>query len=179
MVEADSHLKLLPTSISLDMTQIVGCVVTCGVNMMSLRHSWGWQPPQTAFIIHIRHIKCLGTLICCPSAYSSSCTQLYSHYLAQLLGFWVACGVKMLSQHHGWGWQPTQTASYINIRHIQSVWAQWYAVHRHMVAASHSNTHPTSCLSFGGSSGSFVESKWCHLSWLGLTATSNCFPHPY
>ena len=34
--------------------QILGYVVTCGVNMMSSHH-WGWQPPQTAFCIQIRH----------------------------------------------------------------------------------------------------------------------------
>ncbi len=26
----------------------------CGVKMMPLRHSWGWPPPQTASLIHIR-----------------------------------------------------------------------------------------------------------------------------
>ena len=40
----------------------------------------------------------------------------------------------------------------------QNVWAHWYAVHRHMVAAaSNSHTHPT-WLRFGGS-GSLVKSK--------------------
>ncbi len=31
--------------------------VTCGVKMMWLCHGWGWQSPQTAFHLHIRHIK--------------------------------------------------------------------------------------------------------------------------
>ncbi len=61
--------------------------------------------------------------------------------------------------HHGWGWQPPQTISYIHIRHIQSVWAHWYAVHKCMLAVLHSYTHPT-LLKFWGS-GSLVESKWC------------------
>ncbi len=105
--------------------------------------------------------KCLSTLIRCPWAYSSSLKQLYPTYLAQILGFWVTCGVKMMSLRHGWGWQPPQTASHIRIRHIRSVWAHWlHAVHWHMVAALHSYTHPT-CLRFWGS-GSLVESKWCH-----------------
>ena len=30
----------------------------------------------------------------------SSLTQLYIHYLAQIVGFWVTCGVKMMSFHH-------------------------------------------------------------------------------
>ncbi len=60
---------------------------------------------------------------------------------------------------HGWGWQPPQTASHIQIRHIQSVWAHWYAVHGHTVSALHSYTQPT-WLRFWGY-GSLVESKWC------------------
>ncbi len=122
MVEADSHLKLLPSSI-LDIA------------------------------------KCLSTLICYSWAYGSSLTQLYSPYLAQVLGLWVTCGVNMMWICHGWGWQPPQTASHIHIRHIWSVWAHWYAVHGHMVAALHSYTHPN-WLRFWGS-GSLVESKWC------------------
>ncbi len=70
---------------------------------------------------------------------------------------------------HGWGWQPPQTASHIHMRHDQSVWAHWYAVHRHMVAALHSYTHST-WLRFLGS-GSLVESKYVIMSWLKLTAT--------
>ncbi len=142
---------------------------------------------------------------------------------------------------HGWGWWPPQTASNIHMKHVQSVWAHWYAVHMHTISALHDYTHPTSWLKFWGS-GSFEESKWCdyvmveadsHLkllptslfdiykviehidmlsmgkqyqpytviptllgsdfgvlghmrsqndvimSWLRLTATSNCFSHPY
>ncbi len=74
------------------------------------------------------------------------------------LGLQVTCGVKMMWLYHGWGWQPPQTASQIHIRHIQSVWAHWFAVHMHMVAALHRYTHPT-WLRFWGS-GSLVESKW-------------------
>ncbi len=121
MVEADSHLKLLPTSI-LDI-----CLV-------------------------------FSTLICCPLAYSISLTQLYLPYLAQILGFWVTCEVKMMWLCHGWGWQPPQTAPHIHIKHIQGVWAHWYAVHWHKGSALHSYTHPT--FRFWGS-GSLVESKWC------------------
>ena len=65
-----------------------------------------------------------------------------------------------MSLCHGWGWQPPQIAYHIHIRHIQSVWVHWYAVHRHMVAAVHSYTHLT-WLRFWGS-GSRVKSKWYH-----------------
>jgi hypothetical protein len=144
-----------------------------------------------------------------------------------------------MSLCHGWGWQPPQTASRIHVYHIQSVWAHWYAVHRHMVAALHS--YPPYFAQISGLWFTYGESKWCHLvmveadshlkllpasmltiyklfehidmlsigiwlqpytviptllgsdfwvwdnlwsqndviwSWLRLTATSNCFPHP-
>ena len=106
------------------------------------------------------YTKCLSTLICCPLAYSSSLKQLYPSYLAQILGFWVTCGVKMMSLRHGWGWQPPQTASPIHIRHIKSFWIHWYVVHWYAVATLHSCTH-TTWFRFGGS-GPLVEWKWCH-----------------
>ncbi len=75
-------------------------------------------------------------------------------------GLTFACGVKMMWLCHGWGWQPPQTASHIHIRHIQSVWAHWYAVHGHTVSALQSYNHPTWLIFWG--SGSLVESTWCH-----------------
>ena len=153
--------------------------------MMSISQAWGWQPPQTAFPIHITHRQsvwaywsavhwntvaalhsythptCLrfwgsGSLAeskwchyvkveadshlkllppsildiyiifftlktCCSSSHSSSLTQFYPPFLAQILGFYfyVSCGVKMMSLRHGWGWQPPQTASNIHIRVVE------------------------------------------------------------
>ena len=98
--------------------------------------------------------------ICCPWAYGSSLKKLYPHYLAHILGFWVNCGIKIMSLRHGWGWQPTQTASHIHIRYIQNVWAHWYAVHEHMALASINYTHLTWLIIW--CSGSLVESKWWH-----------------
>jgi hypothetical protein len=123
MVEADCHLKLLPTSI-LDIS----------------KNGWAhW------YAVHGHTVAAL---------------HRYPPYLAQILGLWVTCGVKMMSLCHGWGWLPPQTASFILSRHIQNDWVHWYAVHGHTVAALHSYTHPT-WLRFWGS-GSLVESKWCH-----------------
>ena len=73
---------------------------------------------------------------------------------------WVTCGGKMMSLHHGWGFNSIQTDSCIHIRHIQSVWAHWYGVNRHTVAVLHSYTHPA-WLRFLWS-GSLVELRWCH-----------------
>jgi hypothetical protein len=56
---------------------------------------------------------------------------------------------------HGWGQQPTQTASPIYVRHIQSFWAHYYATHGHSVSYS----HPTWLIFWG--SGTLVESTWC------------------
>ena len=70
-----------------------------------------------------------------------------------------------MSLRQGWGWQLPQTASqHIHIRHIQSVWAHWYAAHRHTPAVLHSYTHPT-WLRFWGS-GSLVESNDVNTLWL-------------
>ncbi len=88
MVEADIHLRLLPTSI-LDIHNmfepLVCCLkgiwihpciiipakvasdfgiwVTCGVKMMPLCDGWGWHSPQTASHIYIRHIKCVWGIV--------------------------------------------------------------------------------------------------------------------
>ena len=126
---------------------------------MSLCHVWGWQPPQTASPIHIRHVQSVWAHQYAVFRHTVSPLHSYTHPTFLRFGLWVTCGVKMMWLCHGWGWQPTQTAYHIHIRHMQSVWAHWYAVHMHMVAALHSYTHPT-LLRFWGS-GSLVESKWC------------------
>jgi hypothetical protein len=122
MIETDSHLKLLLTSI-LDIFKV------------------------------FEHIDMLSMGIKYPS-YTVIHTLLGSDF-----GVWVTCGVKMMWLCHVWGWQPPQSASLIHIKHVQSIWAYWYAVHWHKVSALHSYTHQT-WLRFGGS-GSRVESKWC------------------
>ncbi len=77
-----------------------------------------------ASYIHIGHIQ---------NVWGSSLTQIYRPYLAQNLVIWVTCGVKMMSLGCGWSCHPIQAAFSILIRHMQSVWAHWYAVHRHKV----------------------------------------------
>ena len=48
-------------------------------------------------------------------------------------------------------------------KHVQSVWANWYAVYWYLilVAALHNYTHTTCLRRFRGT-WSLVESKWCH-----------------
>ena len=102
MVEADSHLKLLPTSIlniytvfehihmlSIGMQQqpctVIPILLGSDFEVLVLCHlfsqndvTMSWlklTATQTAPHIHIRHTMCLSTLICCPLTYSSSLTQ--------------------------------------------------------------------------------------------------------
>ena len=116
------------------------------------------------------YTKCLSTLIWRPLAYISSLTQLYLPYSAQILGFCVTCGIKMMSLCHGWCWHHSQTASCIHLRHIlHSGWAHWYAVNWHMIAALPSYTPRTWGSDFG-----VLGHLWSQndviMSWLRLTA---------
>ncbi len=125
MVEADSHLKLLPTCI-LDINKVYE-----QIDMLSM--STQYQP---------------YTVI--PTLLLGSDFGVLGHLWSQ----------KMIWLCHGWGNKQAQTASQIHIRHIQSVWSHWYAVHVQTISILHIYTHPT-WLRFWGS-GSLVESKWCH-----------------
>ncbi len=122
--------------------------------------------------------KCLSTLICCSLAYSSSLTQFYPPDLAQILGFWGSlveskwCDYVMIEAD-----SHLKPSSSIHIIHVQSVWAYWYAVHRHMVSAYHIYTQPTWFRFWG--LGHLWSQNDVIMSWLMLTATSNCFPNLY
>ncbi len=155
------------------LAQILGFWVTCGVNMMWLCHGWGWWPPQTASWIHIRHTQSVWAYWYAVHWHMVAALHRFT-YLAQILGFWVTCGVKMMWLCHGWGWQPPQTASHIHIRHVHSIWAHWYADNRHMVAALHIYTRPTWLIFWD--SGSLVESKWC--DYVIVEADSHLKLHP-
>ncbi len=50
------------------------------------------------------HLIASNNIIFCMSCYYHS--HLIISYLAQILGFWVTCGVKMMWLCHGWGWRP-------------------------------------------------------------------------
>ena len=124
--------------------QILGFWVTCQAETMPLRHGRRWGPPQTASHIHISHIQSVWAHWYAVQRHIvAALYSLYPPYLAQILWFWFTCWAKMMPLRHGWGWQPSETASPIHIKHIQSVWAHWYAVKRHTVAALYSYTHHT------------------------------------
>ncbi len=95
---------------------------------MLLRHGWGWQPLQTTSLIHIRHIQNSWAHWDAVQRHTVAALYSYTHYLCQILGFWVTCPAKMMPLSTGWGWQPPQTASPIHTGHIKSFRAHWYTV---------------------------------------------------
>ncbi len=166
------------TVIYTHLAQIWGLWVTCWVEMLSVRPDWEWQPPQTASLIHIRCIHSVWAHWYAVHGPTVAALHSHTHTSWFFGGFWVTCGVKMISLHHGWGWPPPQTASLIHIRHIQSVWAHWYAVHGHTVAALHSHTH-TTWLRFWGSGSLMWIKNDVITSCLRLLSYSNWLTHPY
>ncbi len=148
----------------------MGLWVTCGVKMMRLCHVWGWQLPQTASHIHIRHMQSVWAYWYAVHWHTVAALHSFTH--SNRLRFGVLGHLWLSSQNlslcHVWGWQLTQTASPSHLRHIESVWAHCCAVHRHRVAAL-TVIHPTWLRVWG--SGSFVESKWCH--YIMVEADSN------
>ncbi len=113
-------------------------------------------------------------VICCMSCYYHS--HLIIPYLAQILGFWVTCGVKMMSLCHGWGWQPPQTASHIHIRHTKCLSTL-------ICCSLVSTTSLTQLSTLLGSDYRVLGHLWSQndviMSWLRLTGTSDCFLDPY
>jgi hypothetical protein len=155
----------------------LGFWVPCGVKMMSLCHGWGSQPTQTASHIHIRHKQSVWAHWYAVHGHMAVASNSYTHNT--WLTFW-GSGSLVESKwwyNVGWVWQPIQSAFHIYIRHIQSVWAHWYAVHGHMAAASNSYTH-TTLVRFCGS-GSLVESKWWYNVMVEADSHPNCFLHPH
>ncbi len=58
--------------------RFLGFVVTCGVKMMWLCLGWGWQPPQTAYYIHIRLIPSVGAHWYAVHGHSSTALNRYT-----------------------------------------------------------------------------------------------------
>ena len=120
-------------------------------------------------------------MICCPLAYNSShLTELYPSYLAQILGFWVTCGVKikMMSLHHGWDWGPDLKQISPSILDINKVFVHIYMLSIGIQQPSY-RVIPILFGSDFGVLGHLWSQNDVNTSWLRLTATSNCFPHPY
>ncbi len=93
-------------------------------------------------------------------AYGCTLVPLHRPSWPQIWEFRPLWTVKKVLLHHGWGWYPPQTASYILIRHIQSVWAVGMLFQGHMVALLYRYTGQVGPRF--GKAGSLVEWKWCH-----------------
>ncbi len=69
---------------------------------------------------YLTYTKCLSYWYAVSRAYCSTLIPLHWPSWPQIWEVRVSCGVKMMPLHHGWGWYPPQTTSYIHIRHIKS-----------------------------------------------------------
>ncbi len=92
--------------------------------------------------IHLRllHTSIYTYTMCLRHWYAVSraygCTLIPWHRPSwpQIWGFKFTWGVEMMPQRLVWGWYSPQTASYIHIRHIQSVWLIGMLSQGHLVA---------------------------------------------
>ena len=150
MVEADIHLRLLHTSI-LDIYKVFKPLISCCLKVIWVfpytvtpakltpdlgiqGHLWSGNDATTSCLSLIftsdhcihpywTYTKCLSHLYAVSRA--DGCTLIPLHYPSwpQIWEVRFTWGVKIMPQRHGWGWYPLHTASYIHIRHKQSVWA--------------------------------------------------------
>ena len=135
--------------------------VTCGVIMMSLRHGWGWYPPQTPSCIPIMHIQSVWAI----GMRSQGCVgaPLY-RYTGQVgprfgdsgsLEEWKWC-------HNVMFWadiylRPLHTY----ILDIYKVFEPLVCCYKGMWVHPYTIT-PVKLAPKFGKSGSLVEWKWCH-----------------
>ena len=148
--------------------------VTCGIKMMSLHHGRGWQPPQTASSIHIRHIQ--SAWVHWYAVHLHTVATIHRYTYPNPTSWLRFLGSGSLVESKWCHYIMVEVDSNLKLPplsrlDIQSVWAHLYAVHRHMVAALHSYTHPP-WHEFGGS-GSLVESKWYHYIMVIVDADSH------
>ena len=100
-----------------------------GINMMSLCNGWGWQPPQIASCIHIRHIQSVWAQWIAIHGHTAVASNSYSQLLGSDFGGLCKMGFQHAVIMSCLRLTPPQTASHILIRHKEGVWAHWYALH--------------------------------------------------
>ncbi len=127
---------------------------------MWLCHGWGWQTPQTASPIPVKHIQRVWAH--CYAIHGHSVSALHSYSHPTWLIFWGSgslvestwCDYVMVEANSHLELCPTSILDIYKVfEHIAG------AVHGHTVSALHRYTHPT-WLRFWGF-GSLVESTWC------------------
>ena len=93
------------------------------------------------------------------------------------MGFWVTCGVKMMSICHGWGWQPPQPLLPASILDMYKVF-EYNDVLTMGIRSSLKHLYPHYLAQILGFWVTFWSQNDVITSWLRLPATSNCFLHP-
>ncbi len=66
--------------------QIWGFRFTCGVKMMSLRHGWGWYPPQTTLHIYIMHVHSVWAIGILPQGHMGAPLYRYTGQVGTRFG---------------------------------------------------------------------------------------------
>ena len=138
--------------------------------MMSTRHGWGWQPPQTAFLIHIIHIQ--SAWAHWYAVHWHTAAALYSYTNSTSLGSdfgLLGHLVKVEADSH-------LKLLFSSILHIYKVFE-----HIDMLCIGIQQQPYTVLPTLLGSDFEVLGHLWSQhdviMSWLRLTATSNWFPH--
>ncbi len=113
--------------------------------MMSLHHGWGFYLIQTASHIHIRHIQSVWAHWYVGNRHMVAALLSFILTHPSWVRFWWSGSLVELKWCHCVMDEASSDsfASHIHSGHTQSVWAHWYAVHSHTVAALLSYTNPT------------------------------------
>jgi hypothetical protein len=203
MVEADSHLKLLPTSLS-DIYKVIEHIdmqsmgvqyqpytvipTLLGSDFGVLGHLWSQNNVIMSWLRLTATSNCfpdpywtykkyLSTLMFSPSAYSSCLTKFYPPYLAQIGGTWSLveskwCIFVMVDADSHLKLLPTSILDTYKVIEYIDMLSKGMQYHPYTVIST-----------LLGSDFGVLGHLWSQndviMSWLMLTATSNCFPHPY
>ena len=206
--EADSHLNLFPPSIldiykvfeHIDMLSIgirqqpytvilptllgsdFGDLGHLWSQMMSLRHVWGWQPPQTASRIHIWHIQSVWAHS--YAVHRRRVAALHSYIHPTWLRLWESGSLVQPK----WWHNVMSEADPSHLKLLPASILDIYKVFDHIDIdmrsigirkQPYSVILPTLLDSDFGVLGHLSNRNDVITSHLRLTATSNCFPHPY
>ena len=109
---------------------------------------------------YLMYTKCLSHWYAVSRPYGWTPYAVTAAKLPQIWEFRFTCGVKMMTQSHGWGWYPPETTSNIHIWYIQSVWATSMLSQGHTGAPLYRHTGQVGPRF--GNSDSLVEWKCCH-----------------
>ncbi len=159
--------------------QIFGFWVTCGVKIMWLCHGWGWQPLQTASHIHIIHVKSVWTHW--YAVHLNTISSLHSStHPTSWLRFW---GSGSLVESKWCDYVKVEADSHLKLLPTSTLDIYKVIEHIDMISMGIQYQPYTVISTLHGSDFGVLGHLWSQndviMAWLRLTATSNCFPHPY